>query len=62
MKGVIELVENCANTLHVDKNRIYIIGLSMGGWPYMMRLGDIQFYLRRQSLFVVPLIQISLPL
>lgn len=31
MKGVIELVENCANTLHVDKSRIYIIGLSMGG-------------------------------
>jgi len=31
MKGVIELVENCANTLHIDKNRIYIVGLSMGG-------------------------------
>lgn len=31
MKGVIELVEDCANTLHVDKRRIYIIGLSMGG-------------------------------
>lgn len=31
MQGVIELVENCATTLNVDKNRIYIIGLSMGG-------------------------------
>ncbi len=31
MKGVIELVESCSNTLHIDKSRIYIVGLSMGG-------------------------------
>lgn len=31
MKGVIELVENCTTNLPIDKNRVYIIGLSMGG-------------------------------
>lgn len=31
MKGVIELVENCSANLPIDKKRIYIIGLSMGG-------------------------------